>query len=308
MSRMLPKHSMSDPRRRRRAIIPALVIPALLLAMTQSVGAAPPETRFGTTVYKNPGETTREAFHRVRGKYGGELGAVRVFYPGMPASWNKIRANYGSTPLVVSFAPNPAAVLSGKHDAAFRTWFAGAPSGRDIWWSYWHEPENDAPRAFSHRAYRKAWRHIERIADRADVGPRVDATLILMCWTLAKNSGRNWRDYYAGDDVVDVLGFDCYNGGHKKGRYRPVEDFLGPAAALARRVGKPWGVAELGSLVVRGDNGSGRAGWLRSYAKFARDHGARFVTYWDSKKNHDYRLHDRPSRSAWRTAVEDSVN
>jgi hypothetical protein len=235
------------------------------------------------------------------------MGAVRVFYPGLPASWTKIRANYGATPLVVSFAPRPEAILSGRHDAALRTWFASAPTGRDVWWSYWHEPENDAPRAFSAKVYRQAWRHIDAIADRAGTGRRVQATLILMCWTLAKNSGRSWRDYYAGNGVVDVLGFDCYNGGHRRGRYRPVADLLGPAVALSRRTGKPWGVAELGSLVVRGDDGSGRARWLRSYARYARDHGARFVTYWDSKRTHDYRLRDRPSRSAWRTAVAGSV-
>lgn len=289
------------------------MVSALLLGTAQAgVLAASSPTRFGTTVHKNPGETTREAFLRVRATYGGELGAVRVFFPGMPASWSKIRSTYGDdTPIVVSFKATPAAILSGKHDVALRTWFDSAPTGRDVWWTYWHEPENDAPRAFSFDAYRQAWRRIEAIADRVGVGNRIHATLQLMCWTLAKNSRRDWRDYYPGDAVIDAFGFTCYNSGHRNGIYRPVADFLGPAVALARQTGKPWGVGELGSVVLPGDGGSGRAAWLRSYASYARNNGARFVTYFDHKKGigaPDYRLTDRPSRSAWRTEVENSVS
>ena len=298
----------TDARRWRRTLVALLLVSAVVLGSSQSsVVAASSGTRVGATVSKNSGETRRQAFLRVRAKYGGELGAVRVFFPGLPASWRTIRNTYGTTPVVVSFAPKPGAILSGKHDAALRAWFKDAPTDRPVWWSYWHEPENDAPRAFTLKSYRKAWRRIAGIAERAGVGNRVHATLILMCWTLAKNSGRNWRDYYAGADVIDAFGFDCYNGGRRKGRYRPVEDILDPAFRLSQRTGKPWGVAELGSTVVRGDDGAGRARWLRSYAAYTRNHGAKFATYFDTKTRLDFRLRDRPSRSAWRDAVERSV-
>ncbi len=284
---------------------PVVVAVVALLAASSGneVTAASPPTRVGTTVYKNAGETSHEAFLRIQKTYGGRMGVIRIFYPGLPASWTKIRNDYGDTPIVVSFAPSPSSVLSGRYDAALRAWFASAPKNHDIWWSYWHEPENDSPRQFSYSAYRQAWQRISGIADRAGVGSNMHATLILMCWTLAKNSHRNWRDYYAGDGAIDVLGFDCYNGGHRNGKYRPVQDILGPPAALSRQLGKPWGVGEVGSVRVAGDNGSGRAAWLRSYAHYARANGARFVAYFDSKRKSDYRLTDSYSRSAWRDEV-----
>ena len=257
---------------------------------------------FGGTVFERPGESYREAFLRVRRTYGGKLGIVRLFYSGLPASWSKIRSNVGSTRLAISFRAAPAEVLAGRHDAALRNWFADAPRGHVTRWSYMHEPENDS---LNNGQYRRAWRHVNELAQKAG-NRKLRSTLILMCWTLEKNSGRDWRDYYPGARVIDVLAFDCYNAGHRNDTYRSVRELLSGAARLSKRIDKPWAIAELGSVVVGGDDGRGRAAWLKRVARFAHDRGARFVTYFDSDVGVDYRLHDAASRSAWRTIVRRS--
>jgi hypothetical protein len=202
---------------------------------------------------------------------------------------------------VVSFKNDPAAILSGRHDAELRQWFADAPTDRTTHWTYWHEPENDS---VDLALYRQAWQHLSALADSAG-NPRLRSTLILMCWTLARASGRDWRDYYPGDEAIDVMGFDCYNTGRTKGVYTDPATVLGPVRTVAQSVGKPWGIAEFGSLVVPEDGGEqGRAAWLRGMASYMKENGAAFGTYFDSSVGGDFRLHDEPSRSAWREVVQ----
>jgi len=259
------------------------------------------ETLFGGTVFERPGESYGEAFQRLSKAYGGSLDIVRMFHSGLPRPWSTITSDIGDTPLVVSFNADPGAIVAGRHDQMLSQWFADAPRTRPTYWSYFHEPENDG---VSHSQYRAAWRHISSLEDRAD-NPQLNATLIMMCWTLEKNSGRDWRDYYAGDDVVDVLGFDCYNGGHRKGRYRDPIDMMEDVTALSESLGKPFGIAELGSVVVGADGGTrGRAEWLTEYARVIRENGGLFGTYFDSDVGTDYRLNDDASQAAWRAVIQ----
>ena len=106
----------------------------LSLGVTQTAGSEP-ATRFGTTVYQNPGETDRQAFLRIQRTYG-RLGAVRLFHPGLPADWQTITGNVGTTPVVVSFKAPPEAIVAGLYDRELRHWFATAPTDRVTWWSY----------------------------------------------------------------------------------------------------------------------------------------------------------------------------
>ena len=262
-----------------------------------------PATRFGTTVYKNAGETDRQAFLRIQQTYG-RLGAVRLFNPRLPADWATISGNVGTTPVVVSFKAPPEEILAGVHDRELRHWFATAPTDRVTWWSYYHEPENDAAKErITAEIYKLAWTRVAALADSVQ-NPRLRATLTLMCWTTEAASGRNWRDYYAGNAVIDVLAFDCYNTAYRQGRYRaPGDMFAGPRAA-ARSAGKPWAIAEFGSLLAKGDDGRRRATWLRQSAQYLRDNAAIFCTYFDSNVSGDYRLLDKPSRLAWREVVQ----
>lgn len=325
-SRSTPRHLARPPRRSaklRRGAIALLAVAALpLAALTTSTPATAAgdstsrtagdaknaaltavSTGFGTTIWQGNGQSRKEAMDRQTSIYG-PLDVVRVFYAGMPASWSSIQSDIGQTRAIVSFNPSPASVLSGSLDGQLLDWFRQAPRDHVTRWVYWHEPEDDIEAgSLDAGQYRAAWQHLDALADQAN-NPRLRATLVLMCWTMEKNSHRNWRDYYPGDSVIDVLGFDCYNAGYRSGRYRAPSELFGPARQAATEAGKRWGVAEMGSVVVSGDNGTGRANWLQDSASWLRANGARFASYFDSDVGVDYRLLDDASRNSWRQIVQ----
>ena len=88
--------------------------------------------------------------------------------------------------------------------------------------------------------------------------------------------------------------------------YGAPREIFGAAAAKTKRLGNRFAIAELGSVLVPGDDGSRRASWLVDVARFAAARSAAFVTYWDAKiPSEDYQLRDVPSRLAWRSVVKD---
>ena len=132
--------------------------------------------------------------------------------------------------------------------------------------------------------------------------PKLHTTTIWMCHTLRAGAQRDWHDYYPGDSVVDVMGWDCYNNqGSDKGIYLDPADLLDDLRNVSESMGKPWGIAEYGSRLVAGDSGSGRAAWLKASASYMRQHDALWMTYFDSWA--EYRLLDTPSKSAWKSVV-----
>lgn len=232
----------------------------------------------------------------------GELKVFRVFHTGLPAGWPKLNADFGGKPLVVSFKMSPSDVVAGRYDTYMRAWFAAAPTDRPIWWTYYHEPEdNIAARQFTAVDYRAAWAHLAALADGAN-NPQLRATLILMCWSLDSRSGRIWTDYYAAGDV-QALGWDCYNSGASAGIYRPAAGMLQNVLKISESTGLPWGLAEFGSHLVSGDDGSGRAAWLSDMVAVTSGGGAAFMTYFDSNVGAEFRLLDSISQSRWRSLV-----
>ncbi len=206
--------------------------------------------------------------------------------------------------VVVSFKASPQRVISGELDGFFRDWFASAPRDRDVYWTNFHEPEDNIEEgAFTAAEYRGAFRRLAALASEA-ANPRLKATTIWMCYDLRPRSGRDWIDYYPGSDVVDVMAWDCYNNrGSANGVYLPPAELLDALRTASAVMGKPWGLAEYGSQLAPGDDGTGRAQWLLDSAAFARAHAALWVSYFDAKHRADYRLLDEPSRAAWRQAV-----
>jgi hypothetical protein len=258
-------------------------------------------TLFGASLDMN-GSSFSSALSAQDSKYG-HLGVMRVFYPGMPASFAS-HPQLLTRPSVISFKVPSTTILSGQDDAFFKSWFASAPKTTDVYWTYWHEPENDGLNLANYRA---AWAHLARIAH-ATNNPHLHATLILMEWTLHPASHRNWKDYYAGSQYIDDLGWDVYNTGVKNtDRYKTPEKLLSLPAAAAKSVGKPWGVAELGSLMARGDNGSSEAAWLASCTSYLIANHAMFASYFDENMpGGDYRLRAAAPISTWRASVAKS--
>lgn len=255
----------------------------------------------GTTAYREGGEPVATAVARQQERFGG-IEILRLFSQARPPAWSQIPGG-DDLPLVISFRARPRDVVSGTYDEELRGWFATAPRGRDVYWSFRHEPENEVKAGrFTPREYRQAWQHVAGLADEAG-NDRLRATLVLTCFVLTEGSGLDWRELYPGPDVVDVLGWDCYNPEADEGRYPDCAGVLRPAAAAARSVGKPWGVAELGSELADGDDGSGRARWIDGCVTFLRQEGALWGIWFDSPVGGEYRLRDRASELAWREAI-----
>ena len=265
-------------------------------ATTTAVGF----TGFGASVYQN-GAAWASAVSRSDSKYG-HLDVIRVFYPGAPAAWPGTAGSV-NRPVVVSFHIPPAQILNGSNDAELTNWFKNAPTDRTIWWTYYHEPENDiAAGKFTAAQYRAAWQHVAALEAKVHHA-NMQATLILMCYTLNKMSHRNFSDYYPGSSVIDVLGWDCYN----KSADAPYETpprMFDQMIAFSRAQGKPFGVAEFGSTVIKGDY-AGRANWIKAVGTYLHSNGAQFVSYFDSPMGPggDYRLTDTTSANALKSLV-----
>ncbi|HVQ89081.1 MAG TPA: hypothetical protein VMT88_12965 [Actinomycetes bacterium] len=257
-------------------------------------------TRYGASVDNGSRDWTK-ALHRADHRYG-RLDAVRFFDPYSPSSWSG-RLGDTNRPLVYSFSAKPSAILNGNYDRQLTRWFKAAPKRWPIWWTYRHEPEDNIEHGeFAASRYRQAWRHVNHLANKAH-NPKLHPTLILMCWTLSPNSGRHFKDYYPGN-FIQVLGFDCYNSSSSVTRYKPPSQIFYRAVAKAHALHKRLGVAEFGSRIVPGDDGSRRAMWLADMARYLGRHNAAFATYWDARiPAGNFKLHDLPSRKAWHAVV-----
>ncbi|WP_405101702.1 hypothetical protein [Micromonospora sp. NBC_01412] len=254
----------------------------------------------GASIHLQSGESFAAGLARSDRSYG-PLRMVRVFYPGLPPAWSGSRADAADRTVVVSFKAPPGEVAAGRHDSRLAAWFRSVPHNLDVYWSYFHEPEDDIARgSYTAAQYRAAWQRLAGLADRAG-NARLRATLILMCWTLNPSSHRTFEDYWPGGDAIDVLGWDCYNSGGKFNRYTDPAQVFTPMIAKSKALGKPWGLAETGSVRISGDSGTGRAGWIRAMSRYLDDQRPLWVAYYDYQvAGGDFRLTDTPSRDAWR--------
>lgn len=266
-------------------------------------------TAFGNVVKPQGTQTYQDALAISESRYGGHLGVIRYFDGNAPDSWTTFTSKLTDHTAIISFRIAPSTVISGSADAQLLNWFQTAPTDRVTYWSYMHEPEDDIERgAFTATQFRTAWARIAGLARQAQ-NPQLRATLILMCYTVNKASGRTWTNYYSPGDV-DVLGWDCYNHGEKKGIYGEPTNLYGRAITVSRDAGLPWGMAEFGSLLAAGDTtGDGRAAWLVKVSRYFLAEGALFASYFDTNGDgkSDYRLLDEPSRLAWNSVVSDQT-
>jgi hypothetical protein len=262
----------------------------------------PSAPELGESVYRD-GLDWDSAVARSDAKYG-RSAIDRVYYGGLPAPWPGTAGSIDRD-VVVSFKADPRRVSSGALDATLTGWFGTAPTDREIYWSYFHEPEDQiAAGAFTAADYRAAWAHVAKLA-RASGNSHLHATLILMAWTLNPKSGRTFADYYPGSDVVDVLGWDAYAlaADAARGTYTDPATVFGPAVSVSQTTGKPFGFAEWGSVQAAGDAGARRAAWITASAGYQRTYGALWSTYFDSPVGAEYRLLDAPGIAAFRRLV-----
>ncbi|MCW7539709.1 hypothetical protein OOT46_17870 [Aquabacterium sp. A7-Y] len=295
-------HSRSSGWRFSRQLLRAFFVSSFLLAGL--AGSPRADTLFGSSIHREPSnETWPNALARHDALFG-PLKVVRIFFPGAPEPWTHGALNHDRA-VVVSFKLPPREVLSGVHDAQMRTWFAAAPRDRKVWWVYWHEPEDDIRDGrFTAQDYRAAFQRLDSLADAAG-NPMLRTTQVLMDWTLDRRSGRNWRDYYPGAQVIDVQAWDQYNYTDAGScAYTSMEDHEAnrPAHQITQAEGNEYAIAEIGSQECL----QGRPDWLRALGRWARDRAV-FVTYFHATVGGDFRLNDAASQEAWRSVTTGSL-
>jgi hypothetical protein len=238
----------------------------------------------------------------------GHMPIVRVYYPGLPSAnaWTSGLAGANHSAVIVSFKALPTTILSGADDAALKQFFDSAPTGHPIYWTFYHEPEdNIAAGQFTLADYKAAWAHIAQLAEAAD-NPYLTATLILMEYDLQPASHRDWKDYLPGGNIIKVLGWDAYPLGSATGtnpQIQPPADFMAPAIAASKSVGLPYGFAEFAL-----DLTANRASWLNQVGQYLMTSGALFGTYFNGNAQYPaMQLNGTDSASTWHTFVQEAV-
>ena len=237
----------------------------------------------------------------------GRMPIVRVYYPGLPNpnAWSTGMAAANHSAVIVSFKALPTDILSGADDSALKHFFDTAPTGHPIYYTYYHEPEDNIARGeFNLADYKAAWARVVAIADAAH-NPALHSTLILMSWDLEKASHRNWKDYLPGGGIISTLGWDAYPVGSATNvnpQLTSPTAFMGPAIAAAKSVGLPYGFPEFGLSTA-----NGRPGWLEEVGKYIMKSVALFASYFDGNTQYPtLRLTDAPSINVWKNFVTQS--
>jgi hypothetical protein len=234
----------------------------------------------------------------------GHLGIVRAYYTGLPAAnaWTTGLPAANHSAAIVSFKAQPSAILSGADDATLSHFFDTAPTGHPIYYVYYHEPEdNIAAGQFTLADYKAAWAHVVKLADAAH-NPWLHSTLVLMNWDLEKGSGRNWKDYLPGGNIISTLGWDAYPVGsavNNNPQPTPPADFMGPCIAASKSVGLPYGFAEFGLSTT-----TGRPAWMTKVGNYLMSSGALFGSLWNGDAEFPtLKLTDPGSIAVWKSFV-----
>jgi hypothetical protein len=271
--------------------------PARIAPASASVRSVP---LFGSSVTSSDLAQTTAQF--------GRMPIVRVYYPGLPASnaWDGGLAGANDSAVIVSFKALPTDIVSGADDAALTHFFDTAPTGRPIYYSYYHEPEdNIADGQFTLADYKAAWARVVALADAAH-NPDLHSTLILMSWDLVKASGRDWKSYLPGGGIISTLGWDAYPVGSATNvnpQPTPPADFMGPCITASNSVGLPYGFAEFGLSTA-----TGRAAWMTEVGNYLMSSGALFASVFNGSPQYPtLQLTDPASQDVWKGFVAESA-
>lgn len=274
---------------------------AVYLFRTEAATPATGKTLFGFwagTDQNGAGTPARQNYDRVRG-YMGEPEVYRMFYPGLPPRNFVGSSSDWGPPVVLSFKAAPKDVTAGKHDALFRDFFASIPTNRSVWWSYYHEPEDNIEAGeFTAAEYRAAWKHLTDLAPKRN---NLRPTLILMRYSLSR-SNRPTSQYVSSG--LKVLAWDSYLTSNTK----DITGVVDRSAEESAKFGLGFAIAET-AVSTDFNPGSGHAKTVNDFAKQlverSRANGAEFVTWFESNKGDgDWRIRPYPEAvKNWREGV-----
>lgn len=141
----------------------------------------------------------------------------------------------------ISFKLQPKNIVDGSNDKVLTDFFNNFPSGYKIWWSYFHEPEDNIKDGkFTAAEYRQAFEYIIALQKKLNKSNLIP-TLTLMSYTLKPESKRNWKDYVP-------KGIECFawDGYYRGSGELKVDDIFAKARQISIETGIPWAVAETG--------------------------------------------------------------
>lgn len=196
-------------------------------------------------------------------------------------------------------------------------WLDGVTRPVTVTWQ--HERDNDRG-AVNQTAKARAehfarWRDLYAVIKSHPKRPLVQAMPIqTLQWTAARSSltavkgDSNWRHWWAG--VGDGVAWDCYVDSWAA-TYPDPEKWLRIPFEAAEGAGRPLWLPELGSVLLGGDTGAGRASWIRDVLTVLRLRGCAGVAWWCAYGTpgakgevRDFHLHDKASADVWRAATE----
>jgi glycosyl hydrolase family 26 len=138
-----------------------------------------------------------------------------------------------------------------------------------------------------------AWQHVRRIF----AGEGAGNAVWIWCVNVHAQGTAAFAELYPGDDAVDWVALDGYNGGTALpwGGWRSPEEVFGTSLddlrALSRR---PLVITEVGSA----EQGGSKAGWIRELFDLAVEEGVRGLIWFQYDKEADWRVQSTPAAAA----------
>lgn len=201
-------------------------------------------------------------------------------------------------------------------EAALSAWLDGVTRPTIV--TFFHEKDNGKTLAEQHRKVRAEHFARTRAYHQVIAGHRnrplvQHIPIQTLQWTEgATTAGHvkgdgDWRLWHCG--VGDGAGMDCYVGSWETS-YPDPERWLRIPFELAEGAGRRLWLPELGSVLLGGDKGAGRAAWIRDVTALLRDRGCAGAAWWcaigkpgSEGEVRDFHLSDAPSATAWLDAI-----
>ncbi|MGY1822920.1 glycoside hydrolase family 26 protein [Geodermatophilus sp. SYSU D00079] len=135
-----------------------------------------------------------------------------------------------------------------------------------------------------------AWHHVREVFEEEG------ADDVLWVWSVNVHAPgtESYAALYPGDDAVDWVGIDGYNGGTALpwGGWRSPEEVFGESLAdLQRLSDRPLAITETGSSEEGGD----KAAWIEALFELALDEGVQVVIWFQYDKETDWRVNSSPA-------------
>jgi beta-mannanase len=305
-----PRHlGAGDPRPRRgpRVLTALLLLAGLVGALTVSARAFPPFGAQGNDeltpkaawlgAWVQPSgsfskATQQQAVLELERRIGRRLAIDHTYVPfgdqlGWRPAWD---VELGRIPLItIGNGASTTEIAQGRHDVYLRQLAEGVRAlGKPVYLRYAHRMDDPGNRAWvgSPEQFTAAWRHVREIF------AGLPASFVWAPSAAAFASDSADR-FYPGDDQVDWIAADGYNGPGCRPQtgWRELSDIFGDFYVWGSSRGKPLMIGETGTVEDAGDAGR-KAAWFDNAARDLATEmpNVQALIYFDARKACDYRV------------------